>query len=56
MINVFTLTIIDTKIIEGKLSKFLNQKCISNQNRRQKVFNKGASQFCGGALRLFGGA
>ena len=26
------------------------------QNRRQKVFNRGALRFCGGALGLFGGA
>jgi len=30
MINVFTLTNINTKITEGKLSKLLFQKCVSN--------------------------
>jgi len=30
MINFFALTNINTKIIEGKLSKILFQKCISN--------------------------
>jgi len=30
MINVFTLTNINTKIIEGKFSKILFQKCVSN--------------------------
>jgi len=29
---------------------------ITLQNRRQKVFNRGALQFCGAALRLCGGA
>jgi len=30
MINVFTLTNINTKIIEGELSKTLFQTCVSN--------------------------
>ena len=29
---------------------------IDMQNRRQKVFNRGALHFCGGDLRLCGGA
>ena len=30
-------------------------KIFCSQNRRQKVFNRGALQFCGGTFRLCGG-
>jgi len=36
--------------------KIQNSARVDMQNRRQKVFNRGALQFCGVVFRLSGGA
>jgi len=46
MINVFTLTNVDTKIIEGELSKiFVSDVCIKLVAFRINRFTRSSSQF-----------
>jgi len=46
MINVFTLTNINTKIIEGELSKiFASEVCIKLRSLRINWYTRSSSQF-----------